>query len=300
MTKRVLVAYSISGTFVSTTLEYLKSLKRLDGFDVEYVDVTHDSRVLADFSTYDVVFHNYCARLCLENYVSESYREKMRRFTGVKILAVQDEYDHTNVLKAAINDLGFHLVLTCVPEESLEYVYPRRDFPNVEFVTVFTGYVPDDFAENAPVPKLLVGRPIVIGYRGRDIGGRYGRLAFDKFEIGLRMKEICDARGIQNDIAIDEASRIYGSGWMDFVEIVASCWDPNPARTFSILTDQLMPNSESSRKRTVDDRQAMMNSCRSLLSVIPRSTWDKFHRGYSNARSHVRPWCYSGADTQTQ
>ena len=60
MTKRALAAYSISGTFVSTTLDHLKSLKRFDGLEVEYVNVTVDSRVVAHPSTYDVVFYSYC------------------------------------------------------------------------------------------------------------------------------------------------------------------------------------------------------------------------------------------------
>lgn len=207
----------MSSTHVQTTLDYLNAFKQFSGFDVDYVHATHHASLGFDFDQYDVVFHNYCSRLCFEGYVSESYRERMRRFAGVKVLSVQDEYDQTDALRAAIKDLGFDIVLTCVPQDSLEYVYPRADFPNVEFITVFTGYVPDDFVAKMPPPKPLPERPILIGYRGRDIGGRYGRLGFDKFEIGRRMKELCDARGIETDIAMDEASRIYGMAWFDFV-----------------------------------------------------------------------------------
>lgn len=207
----------MSSTFVQTTLDYLSAFKRFSGFDVDYVHVTHHASMGFDFDGYDVVFHSYCSRLCFEGYVSESYRERLRAFSGVKVLAVQDEYDHTDVLKAAIKDLQFDIVLTCVPQDSLEYVYPRAEFPNVEFITVFTGYVPDDFAATLPPARPLAERPIFIGYRGRDIGGRYGRLGFDKFEVGRRTKELCDLRGIKTDIAMDEASRIYGTAWFDFV-----------------------------------------------------------------------------------
>jgi len=207
----------MSSTFVQTTLDYLTAFKRFSGFDVDYVHVTHHASMGFDFDSYDVVFHSYCSRLCFEGYVSESYRDRLRNFSGIKVLAVQDEYDHTDVLKAAIKDLKFDIVLTCVPQDSLEYVYPRAEFPDVEFITVFTGYVPDDFASALPSAKPLAERPIFIGYRGRDIGGRYGRLGFDKFEVGRRMKELCDARGIATDIAMDEASRIYGTAWFDFV-----------------------------------------------------------------------------------
>lgn len=217
MSGRALVAYSASSTHVQTTFDYLIYFQKYSGFSTNYVHVTHDAFVDFDFSGFDVVFHNYCARLCFSGYVSESYRERLRAFAGVKILAVQDEYDRTDTLKAAIKDLGFDVVLTCVPQDSLEYVYPKSEFPNVTFITVFTGYVSDDFeAGRRPAPRLSE-RPVLIGYRGRDIGGRYGRLGFDKFEIGRRMKEVCDARGIATDIAMDEASRIYGMAWFDYL-----------------------------------------------------------------------------------
>ncbi|MGN6148364.1 MAG: hypothetical protein ACTHPD_07490 [Rhizomicrobium sp.] len=213
----MLVAYSMSSTHVQTTLDYLQSLKLHTGYEVDYVHVTHDANVVVDFDQYDVVFHNYCSRLCFDGYVSQSYRNKLRAFKGVKILSVQDEYNRTNTLKEAIADLGFDIVLTCVPQDSVDRIYPRRDFPQTQFVTVFTGYVPEDFSRSSAECIPIGERPILIGYRGRDIGGLYGRLGFDKFEIGRRMKEICSARGLPVDIAMDEESRIYGEAWFDFI-----------------------------------------------------------------------------------
>ena len=84
-------------------------------------------------------------------------------------------------------------------------------------MTVFTGYAPENFSSLQSQTKPLKARPIVLGYRGRDIGGRYGRLAFDKYEIGRRMREFCAERGVSHDIAMDEESRIYGFAWLDFV-----------------------------------------------------------------------------------
>jgi hypothetical protein len=215
----MLVAYSMASTHVQTTLDYLLALKRHMGCGVDYVHVTHGAVMGFDFSAYDVVFHNYCARLCFEGHVSPSYRDALRAFRGLKVLAVQDEYDNTNLLKSAIKDLGFHVVLTCVPQSSLEHVYPRAEFPGTRFETVLTGYVSDDAVSGRAVGRVkpLADRPIVIGYRGRDIGAKYGQLGLDKFEIGRRMREICEARRIPNDIAMDEGSRIYGPAWLDFV-----------------------------------------------------------------------------------
>ena len=111
----------------------------------------------------------------------------------------------------------FDIVLTSVPEGQIEQIYPRSEFPNVRFVSVLTGYVPDDWPKLQQNLLPLAQRPVVVGYRGRDLGGRWGRLAFDKFEIGRRMRELCERRGIAHDIAMDEGSRIYGPAWFDFI-----------------------------------------------------------------------------------
>jgi hypothetical protein len=93
-------------------------------------------------------------------------------------------------------------------------------FQQTEFVTVLTGYVPEHLQLQAKSARPLRDRPVGIGYRGRDIGGRYGRLAFEKFEIGRRMREICAARGISHDIEWTEDKRLYGLDWYNFI---ASC-----------------------------------------------------------------------------
>lgn len=217
MPRRYLVGYSMTSTHVQTTRDYLMGLKRHLGGEVDFLHVTHDAVMDVDLSKYDAVFHNYCARLCFPGYVSKSYCDALAAYEGVKVMAVQDEYNNTNILKAAIRDLGFDLLLTCVPQDSLEYVYPRSELPRTEFMTVFTGYVPDEFAA-AHKATLPVGeRPIPLGYRGRDIGALYGRLGYEKYEVGRRMREECEKRGIPCDIAMDEESRIYGDKWFEFI-----------------------------------------------------------------------------------
>jgi hypothetical protein len=217
--RKLLVAYSMSSSYVQTTADYLHAIKSFSGYDVSYLHVTHSAYINIDLDAagYDIVFQNYCARFCFEGYVSPSYSRALKHFRGLKVMAVQDEYDHTDRLKSAIKEHGFHIVLTCVPQDQIEKVYPRSEFPGIEFVSVLTGYVSDGFDEARPHALPLAKRPITIGYRGRDIGPKYGQLGFDKFEIGRRMKLICDARGIDNDIAMDDASRIYGPAWLEFI-----------------------------------------------------------------------------------
>jgi hypothetical protein len=215
--KRVLVAYSASGIHVQTTADYLGSLKRYIDGEVEFIHVTNRAKLNVDLNRYDAVFQNYCARWPYVGYVCEDFAEKLANFAGPKILAVQDEYDRTAILLDAIERVGFDIVLTCVPPDQIERVYPRARYPFTKFKQVLTGYVPENLDQISSFAMPLRQRPNVIGYRGRDIGPKYGRLGFDKLEIGRRLRAACDARGLASDINWTEDSRIYGRNWFRFM-----------------------------------------------------------------------------------
>jgi hypothetical protein len=213
--RRILVAYSMMSTYVPTTLEYLVALKNFTNYEVDYVHVTHDAWLDFDINEYDVIFHNYCARLCFDGYVSQHYQKALMNFRGLKILAVQDDYDRTATLHRAIRRLGFHVLLTCIQSDFWPLVYPKSELPGVTIIQGLTGYVPEQLRQFPIAP--LAHRGTWVAYRGRDIGARYGRLGFEKYEIGRRMKEICVARGVPHDIAMDDASRVYGDAWFEFL-----------------------------------------------------------------------------------
>jgi len=215
--KKLLVIYSIASTIVATTTEYVRSFGRYSRHDVSYINGTHGARLGVELSEFDAVWLNYCCRLCFPGNVSSDVREALRTYRGVKLMSVQDEYDRTEALRQGIEELGFDVVFTCVPQSALGHVYPRARFPRTEFITVLTGYVPEHL-EGKSGATPLGRRPIVIGYRGRDIGARYGELGFWKYEIGRRMKAICLERSIRCDIKVTEESRIHGESWYAFVE----------------------------------------------------------------------------------
>ncbi len=215
--KRILVAYSASSTYTSTTLHYLLALKKYSNFEVDYVHVTHNAIIDVDLNDYDVVFHNYCARLCFPDYVSKSYERALLHFRGLKIIAVQDDYNSTAILHQAIRRLGFHVLITCIQSEFWPLVYPKAELPGVKIVQGLTGYIPDELLDDKVFVKPMEKRDIFVGYRGRDIGALYGELGYDKFRIGEGMIKFCKERSIPFDIAMDEESRLYGDAWFRFI-----------------------------------------------------------------------------------
>ena len=216
--KRVLVAYSMSSTFTSTTLDYLLALKRYADYHVSYVHVTHEAIMDFDINSFDVVINNYCARFPFEGYVSKHYEEALHRFRGLKIIAVQDDYDRTATLHRAMRRLGFHVLLTCIQPEFWHLAYPESELPGVHIIQGLTGYMPEQSPYlDAPIVPLAE-RPVWLAYRGRRLGAKYGRLGFEKEVIGTRMQAICEARGIAHDISVDDRNRIYGDKWFEFLQ----------------------------------------------------------------------------------
>jgi hypothetical protein len=234
MNGRLLVAYSNSSNYVSTTAEYLASIAAYSGWETHYVHVTHGAEIAFDLDEFDAIFQSYCARLPFDNYLSTDYLEKLKSFRGVKMIAVQDEYDNFTKLKAALRAIGFHVLFTNASGSMVERLYPRQEFPNTEFVTVLTGYVPEHLEERDRNTVPLRERPIHIGYRCRKLPAYYGRLAFEKFEIGRRMRQICVARGIPHDIEWDDNKRLYGDAWYSFI---GSCRSNLGSETGSNLFD---------------------------------------------------------------
>ena len=127
--KKLLVVYSIASTVVATTTEYVRSFGRYSRNDVSYINGTHGARFGVELSEFDAVWLNYCCRLCFPGYVSSDVREALRTYRGLKLMSVQDEYDRTETLRQGIEELGFDVVFTCVPQSALGHVYPRERFP---------------------------------------------------------------------------------------------------------------------------------------------------------------------------
>jgi hypothetical protein len=210
----LLVLYDPLVIDIPTVEEHLSSFARFSRYRIFYADGTGNA-LAVDLSLFDAVVLHYSVRLCLQRHLSYHYARALEAFQGPKVLFIQDEYEATETARRAIETLGIVLVFTCVPPEEQEKVYPRLRFPSVKFVHNLTGYVPSRL-ERQPLPEGVV-RPYLIGYRGRTLAYWYGDLGQEKADIGRRMKAICWARGIPEDIEWDESSRIYGDGWYEFL-----------------------------------------------------------------------------------
>lgn len=218
---RILVLYNGQSMYTPTVQDYMDAFQRYSKHEVRYLHVSTDTLPEFSMQAFEAVLITYSCRLCYIENMSPSVRDAIRDFSGVKVAFVQDEYQETNKLKAALQELGIGIVFTCVPRDKITWVYPPAMFPGVEFHQVLTGYVPDRLRQidRTLLPKIA-DRPIAVGYRGRHLGYCWGDLSYYKYEIGRRFRAACERRGIAHDIDWTETSRIYQDQWYPFI---ASC-----------------------------------------------------------------------------
>jgi glycosyltransferase involved in cell wall biosynthesis len=227
----VCVLYDPGSNRVNTIREHLEAYGRYSRHDIVYMPGT-DARVPGfavtaggdpvrdaaepDFSFFDVVIVHYSVRVCIDGHMAPHVESALQRYAGHKVLFIQDEYDTPEVTRRWMERAGVDVVYTCVPADSVHKLYPRERFPCVEFRQTLTGYVPehpalDDYA------RPLAERPFLIGYRGRKLPPIYGSLGWDKYLIGREVRKLADARGLKVDVEVDDARRIYGQAWYQFL-----------------------------------------------------------------------------------
>jgi hypothetical protein len=210
----VLILYQHSYMYVRTISHYLESFYRYSKFNVSYASSIGHCHFDLDY--FDAVVLHYSVRVFYPGHLSRSFAKALKKYAGLKMMFLQDEYEATNQTRANIQRLGINVVFTCVPQESIRTVYPEDSLGDVRFVPILTGYVPEGLDRIVP-SRPLAQRSVLIGYRGRNIGYWYGDLGQEKQFIGEKMKEICDQRGLKTDIAWREEDRIYGDDWFHFL-----------------------------------------------------------------------------------
>jgi glycosyltransferase involved in cell wall biosynthesis len=213
---KILILYSANSVYTATVQEHLAGFARYSRHDVFFADAVNGAPFYYDMALFDVVVMHYSVRLTLDDYISPHIVQALALSGTYKILFIQDEYENTERTRRWMDQIGFHTVYTCVPTGQIGQVYPFDRFPGTQFMPNLTGYVPESLEQRTGL-KPLAERPIVLGYRGRELPFSYGDLAREKLEIGQKMQAICAARAIPHDIEWHDKKRIYGAAWYDFI-----------------------------------------------------------------------------------
>ena len=211
---RICIIFDSESLHVDTIKEHLISLYCLKGFEVYFL--SSRSRITSNFDEFDVVMVHYSVRLCYQGHLPPAIKKKISRFKGLKCAFLQDEYDHTNVAIQSLLELGVTLVFTCVAESRVGEVYGQLIANGVKFKQVLTGFAFLPGEKDIYIKKLSM-RDWDLGYRGRRLSHRYGRLGYEKWQIGELAKLSLAESGLKLNISSENFDRIYGESWFNFL-----------------------------------------------------------------------------------
>ena len=230
----------------NTILDHIDAFGRFSRHQVRNFNTKGMGRSLAlDLDEFDVVVIHYSVVLSDPHYVSPHFRDKLRRFQGLKVEFIQDDYRWVDQATAAAQDIGLDVLFTIAPEPAAGQLYDAR-LPGVRRVETLTGYVPDSLIGRPMRP--LRERALDVGSRARDLPFWYGRLSREKAWIGQRFLELAPKYGLRCDIAWQEHDRIYGERWVDFV---SSC-----RATLGCESGASIADFDGSAERAVKDPSA--------------------------------------------
>jgi hypothetical protein len=217
---KVLFLYHAGQTYTESTFINLDSFLIYSKNSYHFIHI--NKLVNADllFNSFDAVLVHYTVRLAHDQIPIDTVHA-LSKYNGLKVIFLQDEYDCFLNIKILLNKIKFNLVFTVVPTKSIETVYPAKEFPNIKFISILTGYASEiNVSKYFPNIEPAYKRNISIGYRGRLLPEKYGLLGEEKYNLGIGVKKYCEAHAITHDIQCNDEHRIYGREWYRFI---ASC-----------------------------------------------------------------------------
>jgi len=208
------------GADASTVTDHLDAFRRFSRNSIFELSFIRELPSRLALERFDVLAIHYSTALgyYVDHYISPAARQRVRDFPGLKVAFIQDEYRMIDRVHEVLRFLGIDILFTCVPAPEIEKVYPADKLPGLIKINNLTGYVPEALLSRPVAP--IAERPIDVGYRTRRMPYWLGALGFEKSWIADQFAERARSSGFRLDISCDEADRLYGEKWTQFV---ASC-----------------------------------------------------------------------------
>ncbi len=126
----------------NTVLDHISALIKYSEHDIRLFNTRglSDSRCL-DLSEFDVVGIHYSVFVVSNHYLSPRFRDKLRRYQGLKVQFIQDEYRRVDDMTAMMRFLGIHVLFTLMPPSEMAKVYSEETLPGVIKIHTLAGYI---------------------------------------------------------------------------------------------------------------------------------------------------------------
>lgn len=292
------------GSNADTIIEHLDALREIPGWSVRELSILGDIPKALDLNRFDAIGIHYTLHISDPNnhWLSRAAMDRIAQFNGLKCIWMHDEYRRVDEVASKLRHMGIGTIFTVIPEPVAKQVYSADRIGTASVHTILAGYVSPALARITAPP--FASRTVAIGYRARRPPFWLGRLGQEKIEIGLKIKALAQSRDIPVDISVEEADRIYGDAWLDFLknakatlcvesgssvvdftgqveEAVENAVRDNPALRFDDFVDLLQDVDGRLMINCISPRIFEMAACRTLVIA---------HTGeYSGL---IKPWVH--------
>lgn len=212
----VLVISLFFPKIAKTFHEHLLAFK-LSQYRVSYLFCNGYTPKTFNLDSYDVIILHYGLSLHSIDFKQQypDITNQIKSFNGLKICITQDEYmDPLNIIKNFNEFNGVDIALGFLDKNSYNKVFGNR-LRCKEYITVLSGYVWKK--NNNRNIKPIFQRKLDIVYRGNNLGLLYGKLGYEKFEIGAKMKQLSKQYNLKIDIDWKSEKKIFKSKWIKFL-----------------------------------------------------------------------------------
>ena len=101
-----------------------------------------------DLNHFDAVGFHYSIHPHESYYCSNALFNKIKQYSGVKFLFLQDEYENVNLTSSAMVEMGLDILFTVVRPDLHHVAYDYPGLEKVKKVTVMAGYAPAPTSQN--------------------------------------------------------------------------------------------------------------------------------------------------------
>jgi len=164
---------------------------------------------------FDVILIHYSICILFTSYLPQYLREGIRKFKGIKIQIIQDEYRWIERMMKDMVYLGIHGLISSLSLENLDRVYRAKELRKVVKVSALPGYVPERL--EGVRTKPIRDRNIHLVYRGRELPYWMGRAAYEKTTLSNKFLAQSKGLSLMVDVSSLEKDRIYGRDWIEFI-----------------------------------------------------------------------------------
>lgn len=215
MKRKILLLCSELARKTGTVADHIRAFEDFSAETIYAFDSGFASRQDIDLNHFDVIVLHYSIVISHATYLSKQFSERLAEYGGLKVLFIQDEFRWVDRTMKTIEKLGISVVFTVVNDVVVRQIYREPYFDHVRFEYTLTGFVPEHLIDVGVPPYQDREKDVV--YRARKLPGWCGSFALQKWQIGERFLADAPAYGLKCDIAMSEASRIYGDRWTRFI-----------------------------------------------------------------------------------